>query len=145
MNHEMTQWKFFVPVTPFCDHIWSHVELFSKIQHNKALVSIIIVMDTWLLEKLVMVWNKTYPLKNWIVFTCVWSKDAYSKWKQNENVTRKWYEYLEWKRQCERHLFIPTFQLRQDYRSVWTNPKSLVLFLLSDWQIQKSFWESSLV
>ena len=72
-------------------------------------------------------------------------KDAYPKWKQNENSTRKWYEYLEWKRQCERHLFIPTFQLRQGYRSVWTNPKSLVLFLLSDWQIQKSFWESSLV
>ena len=71
MNHEMTQWKCFVPVTPFCDHIWFRVELFSKIQHNKALVSIIIVMDTRLLEKLVMVWNKTYPLKNWIVFTCV--------------------------------------------------------------------------
>ena len=62
-------------------------------------------MDTWLPEKLVMVWNKTYPLKNWIVFICIWSKDAYSKWKQNENVNRKWYEYLELKKQLKRHYF----------------------------------------
>ena len=56
MKHEMTQWKCFVPDTPsFCDHIWSRVEFFSKIEHKKALVSIIIAMDTRSPEKLVMI------------------------------------------------------------------------------------------
>ena len=56
MKHKMTQWKCFVPDTPsFCDHIWSHVELFSEIEHKMALVSIIITMDTQPPEKLVMI------------------------------------------------------------------------------------------
>ena len=51
----MTQWKCFVPDTFFLwPYIWSHMVLFSKIQHKKALVNTIIAMDTRPPEKLVM-------------------------------------------------------------------------------------------
>ena len=40
MNHEMTQWKCFAQDTlSFYDHIWSCVELFSRIEHKIAQAS----------------------------------------------------------------------------------------------------------
>ena len=64
MKHEMTQWKCRVPDTPsFCDHIRSHMELFSKILQKKALVIIIIAMDTRHPGKLVMFLKTCYDCR----------------------------------------------------------------------------------
>ena len=36
------------------DHIWSHLEYFSEIYHKMAIVIIMIAVETWPPEKLVM-------------------------------------------------------------------------------------------
>ena len=52
----MIRRKCFVPDTPsFCANMWSHMELFSEISHNVALVTVTIAMETRPPEKLVMV------------------------------------------------------------------------------------------